>query len=128
MGYYDGVAKSSFIATIDPDLCDYCGDCFTACNVRAIGLDKNRGWTTLSERVCTVNKNICLGCGACISACEKSAISLIPRENPQIPKGSKRELYKNILKEKNRLTPFVVSRVKKKVKNLSQRIGTKTSY
>ena len=79
MGYYDGVAKSSFIAAIAPDLCDYCGDCFTACNVRAIGLSKDHGYVNLSEHVSAVNKNICLGCGACISACEKNAISLIPR-------------------------------------------------
>jgi len=116
-GYYEGVAKTGFIATIDPDLCEYCGTCFTACNIRAIGLDKNRGHTKRSERVSKVKDNICLGCGACISACDNKTISLIPRQNPAIPRGSKRELYKAILKEKGRLRPFIVNGIKKRVRN-----------
>ena len=115
-GYYNGVAKTNFIATIDPEVCDYCGDCFTACNARAIGLDKSQRYAGRSDRRSRVNEEICLGCGACISSCEKEAISLIPRENPSIPTGRKRDLYKTILKEKGRLTPYIISRVKKKVR------------
>lgn len=122
-GYYTGVAKSNFIAAINLDLCDYCGDCFTACNVRAIGLDKSQQYSNKSERISRVNEEICLGCGACVSSCEKEAISLIPRENPSIPTGWKRDLYKTILKEKGRLTPYIVSRVKKKVRKFLP-IGT----
>ena len=64
-GYFDGVGKTSFIATIDTDLCDYCGDCFPACNARAIGLDKTKV-SLDSKRVSAVNARISLGCGACI--------------------------------------------------------------
>ena len=116
IGAYDGVAKTSYIATIDPDFCEYCGDCFIGCNVRAIGLDKNRRPKKRSDRVSTVNTNICLGCGACISSCKKDAISLVTRENPTIPMAKKRELYRTVLKEKGRLTPYVVSRTEKKIK------------
>ena len=111
-GYIDGVAKSSFIAVIDPQRCDYCGDCFTACNVKAIRLAKNNGSVDKSKRVSSIKKEICLGCGACITACEKNAISLIPREKYTIPKSSKRELFKAVLKEKGRLRPYVIYEIK----------------
>ncbi|MBL7074864.1 4Fe-4S binding protein [candidate division KSB1 bacterium] len=73
-----------------------------------------------SERVSSVNKDICLGCGVCISACEKNAISLIPRKNPTIPKGTIRELYKTILREKGRLTTFIVNRFNREVDKFLQ--------
>ena len=113
MGYYDGVAKSSFIAVIDPEKCDYCGDCFSACNVKAIGRDKNS-----SKKVSEIKAAVCLGCGACVSSCSKNAISLIPRENPSIPVRSKRELFRSILSEKGRLSPFIYEIAKKKVRKL----------
>ena len=118
MGYYDGVAKSSYIATIQPDLCDYCGDCFTACNIQAIGLAKSNGRLKREERVSEVRQEICLGCGACISACEKGAISLVQRENYVVPKKKKRDLFKAILIEKKRLRPFLTNRIKKEVKKI----------
>lgn len=115
MGFYDGVAKSSFIAVIDSEICDYCGECFSACNVKAIGRDKNA-----SKKVREIKSPICLGCGACISACSKQAISLIPREKPSIPLKRKRDLFKAILREKGRLTPYLVEIVKKKVRRAFQ--------
>ena len=116
MGFYDGIAKTTYIATIDPELCDYCGNCFKACNVKAIGPAKEYKKSEHPKRVSEIKKEICLGCGACISACEKGAISLVPRENPTIPKSRKRDLFKAILREKGRMTPFVVDIVRKKVK------------
>jgi ferredoxin len=113
MGYYDGVAKSSFIAMIDPEKCDYCGECFSACNVKAIGRDKNS-----SKKVSEIKANICLGCGACIAACSKQAISLISRQNPLIPPPNKKDLFKKILTEKGRLSPFVFEITKKIFKKL----------
>ncbi len=121
-GYYNGVAKTNYIAAIDSKLCDYCGDCFKACNVGAIGLDKSQHYFNRSERVSKVKEEICLGCGACISSCEKEAISLTPRENPSIPTGWKRDLFKTILKEKGRMTPFIISRVKKTLKQPFQNL------
>ena len=115
-GYFDGVAKPIFIAEVHPARCEYCGVCFSACNVRAIGLEKNQVYHNKSERVSSVKKNICLGCGACVSACEKEAISLIPRSDYIIPVGNKRDLFKTILKEKGRLRPFIINKIKKKAK------------
>jgi len=114
-GYFDGVAKSSYIAVIDPELCDYCGECFTACNVRAIARDKN---APDSRCVSAVKQQVCLGCGACISACSKGAISLIPRENYVVPPKSKRNMFQSILREKGRMRPYVFHIARKKVKKI----------
>ena len=57
----------------------------------------------------------CLGCGACISSCPTKSLSLIPVTRPEIPE-KKKDLFKQILKEKKRLTPFVISGIKKKIR------------
>ena len=75
-GYFDGVAKTSFIARIDPKKCDYCGSCFTTCNVNAIGLAAESRKHSKAERVSEVHEKICLGCGACVDSCDKQAIYL----------------------------------------------------
>ena len=36
-GFHNGLGKTGFTAVIDSKLCEYCGECFTACNVKAIG-------------------------------------------------------------------------------------------
>lgn len=115
-GYFDGVAKSSFIAQIDEDLCDYCGECFTICNIGSIHLSKRSKEKETDRRFSEVTVQSCLGCGACISSCPQNAISLVPRPNPPVPKESKRKLYRAILTEKGRLTPFIVDIIKTRVK------------
>jgi NAD-dependent dihydropyrimidine dehydrogenase PreA subunit len=112
VGYHDGIGKTPFLAEIDPELCDYCGVCFQACNVRGIGLARNSN-PVHNDRYSAVKEHICLGCGACISACERKAIQLVPRgTKPKVPE-KKRELYRKILTEKKRLAPWVRSRAAK---------------
>ena len=113
MGFHDGIAKTGFAAVIDPERCDYCGTCFTACNVKAIGLPKGRTFASPKDRFAEVKGAVCLGCGACISACEKGALRLDSVENCAIPPNKKRDLFIRILQEKGRLGPFVTSRLKK---------------
>ncbi len=120
MGYFDGVAKTSFIATIDPERCDYCGECFSACNVKAIRPDRSA-----ATKISQVNSQICLGCGACISACPNHAISLIPRQKTSIPPRTKRELFKKILIEKGRLRPYLWELTKRKLRKLLPGARTK---
>ena len=109
-GYYNGVNKTPYIAEVDQEFCDYCGDCFSACNVKAIGLDRDNS----SRRVSKVKDEICLGCGACISSCKKDAISLDFRNNYSIPVKTKRNLFMKIAYEKGRLTPLITTHIKKK--------------
>lgn len=112
-GFYEGVAKTPFLATVDANDCDYCAECIKTCNVRAIALDKTRTYAARDERVARVSDEICLGCGACISSCERKAITLKPRMETILPPLKKRDLFRQILKEKKRLTPFVISRAKR---------------
>jgi len=116
MGFHEGIAKTGFTAVIDPERCDYCGTCFTACNVKAIGLAKGRTFAAPEDRFAEVKGAVCLGCGACISACEKEALRLVPAENRMLPPRKKSDLFVRILREKGRLGPFVASRIKKQVR------------
>ena len=118
MGYSDGIAKTSFIAQIDAEKCDYCGKCFRACNVKSIGLAKNTTFQSRSERYAAVSREVCLGCAACISSCEHGALAMKPRPNPQVPPHKRKDLFVRLLREKHRLMPFLVARVKKKARNL----------
>ncbi|MBC8402949.1 MAG: 4Fe-4S dicluster domain-containing protein [Candidatus Marinimicrobia bacterium] len=112
-GYYKGVNKTPYIAIVEQDICDYCGECFTACNIKAIGLDReNRNG---NDRLSKVNADACLGCGACVSACEKGALSLILRSDYQLPPKTKRNMFMKIAYEKGRLAPLLTTRVKKKL-------------
>ncbi len=116
MGYHEGIAKTGFLAVIDPERCDYCGACFAACNVKAIGLAKGHSFATPQDRFAAVQEPVCLGCGACISACEKGALRLVPAANRTLPPNKKRDLFLQILREKKRLRPFVTSRIKKQLR------------
>ncbi len=112
-GFPMGVAKTNFSLHIDDKSCIGCGLCQKACNVTALELidapEKKKG------RRMKVNSAHCLGCGACISVCPTQSLSLIPLQRPQPPK-EKRDLFKQILKEKKRLSPFVISGVKKQLR------------
>lgn len=120
MGFHNGIAKTGFSAVIDRQRCNYCGACFTACNVKAIAPPKGVTFASRDERYAVVSGDICLGCGACITACKQGALSLVPAAKREIPPLKRKELYLRMLKEKKRLTPFVVSGLKKALRNFLQ--------
>jgi formate hydrogenlyase subunit 6/NADH:ubiquinone oxidoreductase subunit I len=112
-GFPMGVAKTNYTLRIDSETCVGCGLCKKACNVTALELlDVENGRTNKRMQVLFDN---CLGCGACISSCPTHSLSLIPAKRPEIPE-KKKDLFKQILKEKKRLTPFVISGIKKKIR------------
>ena len=112
-GYHEGIGKTDYIAVIEAGKCDYCADCFKACNVNAIGLAQNVEFASKDERYAAVREAICLGCGACVAACEKGALGMVSRGTVREMPEKKRDLFKQMLKEKGRLTPFVLARMGK---------------
>jgi NAD-dependent dihydropyrimidine dehydrogenase PreA subunit len=109
-GFTDGIAKTAFLAEIDPERCDYCGECLRTCNVKCIGLAKAAH--PHGDRRARVDSAVCLGCGACIDACPQDAIALVPRSHPATPPRNRGILFARILWEKGRLWPFLVDRVR----------------
>ncbi len=115
MGFQDGLAKTPFLAVVDQETCDYCGDCLKTCNVKCIRMAKDREIKVKADRRASIDARICLGCGACIPACDKEAITLVARDHHRIPPKDKGWLFTRILWEKGRLSPFVFSRIKRKL-------------
>ena len=113
MGFTEGIAKTPFLAAVDPARCDYCGECLKACNVKCIGLADDARGRPRAERHAAPDAAVCLGCGACLSACEKEAIGLVPRPYRTRPPRSKAAMFARILWEKGRLMPFVVEGLKR---------------
>ncbi len=113
-GFPMGVAKTNFTLQVNSETCVGCGLCQKACNVTALQLlDVENGRKKKQMQVLPDN---CLGCGACISSCPTKSLSLIPVTRPEIPE-KKKDLFKQILKEKKRLTPYVINDIKKKIRN-----------
>ena len=127
MGYHNGIAKTGFKAVIDKQRCTYCGACFTACNVKAIAPPKGVRFANRDERYAVVSEDICLGCGACIAACKQGALTIVPAANRDIPPLKRKDLYVRMLKEKKRMTPFVVSGITKSLRRLFSGEPTRTT-
>ncbi|NBC15060.1 MAG: 4Fe-4S ferredoxin [Gammaproteobacteria bacterium] len=124
-GYSDGLGKTPFIAEVDPERCDYCGECLRACNAKCIGLGRSardgerlptpapaagapeRSRREPGERWAAVDADVCLGCGVCIPTCDQGAIRLRPRDDYRKPPGRPVSLYARMLWEKGRLWPYV---------------------
>jgi ferredoxin len=105
-GFPNGIAKSGYTLTIDQDSCLGCGLCAKACNVGAMEVTDRDGGG--KKKMVQVRAGHCLGCGACISSCPSGSLSLVPVARPPVPE-KKKDLFIQILKDKKRFTPFLVS-------------------
>lgn len=61
------LAKSGFIATVDPDLCTACETCIDKCVFDALEIE---------NEMLTIDPERCMGCGQCIGACPTEALAL----------------------------------------------------
>jgi len=126
-GYPNGLGKTPFIAEIDPERCDYCGECLRACNAKCIGVGRRReartGYVASGngsssdnaerKRWGEVDAEVCLGCGVCIPTCEHGAIALKPRNDYRKPPHRPVTLFGRMLWEKGRLMPYLGAAVKR---------------
>lgn len=108
-GFPGGVAKAGYTLAIDAENCKGCGLCEKACNVEALTRVVNPGGKPKYKMM--VDSERCLGCGACVSACTTDSLSMLQVARPEPPE-KKKDLFKQILKDKKRLTPFVIEGVK----------------
>lgn len=115
-GYHDGVAKTPFLVKVDHEKCNGCGLCFTACNVNAI-----KAVSDQPGACAVVDEEVCLGCLACVPACRQGAIAPVERDERPLPPAKRKDMFVAILKEKGRLSPYLVSGAKKKMGRLLTR-------
>lgn len=74
-GMPTAVAKSDFLAVVDPEECLGCEDCLPACQFGAL---------SLSEDVCLIDELKCVGCGVCATVCPTEALRLIRRPEDEV--------------------------------------------
>jgi Na+-translocating ferredoxin:NAD+ oxidoreductase subunit B len=79
----NAIAKSRFIASLNPELCTSCGVCEERCQVKAI---------SLGEETAELIEERCIGCGLCVTTCPTEAITLIERTDYEKPIPTVREL------------------------------------
>ncbi len=69
---YEHLIKAEYVAQLDYDLCNGCGNCVMRCQFGAlryeVALDK-----------ANIEPFKCFGCGLCETKCSRGAISLVPR-------------------------------------------------
>ena len=61
------LATSSYVSSVDQELCIGCGDCSEYCQFSAISVDNGYA---------VVDQASCMGCGICASHCDQEAITL----------------------------------------------------
>jgi ferredoxin len=74
-GIESSVAQANYIAAIDPEECQGCGECSERCQVQAI--EERDG-------VFTVKEDRCIGCGLCVTGCPHDAAKLHRKPEEQI--------------------------------------------
>jgi heterodisulfide reductase subunit A2 len=67
------------VATVDPDVCEWCDKCIPACPYEAISKLSLNG-----RDVAVISETGCKGCGGCVPVCPVGAIDLLGYTNDQI--------------------------------------------
>ncbi len=75
LGIDSAVARASYYAVIDPDVCQGCETCVSRCQVHAIAE---------ADGVSVVDRARCIGCGLCVTGCPHEAARLERRPDAEI--------------------------------------------
>jgi len=77
MGVANVIARSSFVNTVDPELCAGCEICVEYCQFDALSLRPE-------DLYIQINGSKCVGCGVCVPQCPEHALSLARRPEQEI--------------------------------------------
>jgi heterodisulfide reductase subunit A len=72
-GYVD---LDPYVAVVDRDNCDGCGECLAACSYEGALALSDSGSNNGGRPIADINGALCKGCGACVAVCPKEAIEL----------------------------------------------------
>jgi Na+-translocating ferredoxin:NAD+ oxidoreductase subunit B len=84
---------SNFHAIVNNEACNGCGACETRCQVGAVAVFQELGYSV-------VDLNRCIGCGVCVPTCDTGAISLQRKPSEIRPPETKDDLYNTIMAHK----------------------------
>lgn len=84
---------SNFHAIVNKEACNGCGVCETRCQVGAVAISQESGYSV-------VDLNRCIGCGVCVPTCNTGAISLKKNRSEICPPETKDDLYNIIMTHK----------------------------
>jgi ferredoxin len=85
--------SSNYYAEVDPEFCTGCETCVMKCQVNALHLDEEKGFTL-------VDLNRCIGCGNCVPSCPGEAIQLKKRDKETIPPKTDEDMFEIIMTNK----------------------------
>ena len=84
----DGVAKSRFVAGVDPQKCQGCKTCLTKCQ---FGAAQIKYYPEIRAERATIDTEKCMGCGSCVVSCGRQARAMkLVRPPEHIPQKTER--------------------------------------
>jgi Pyruvate/2-oxoacid:ferredoxin oxidoreductase delta subunit len=75
------LVSSPFVAAVNLDTCESCGDCIDRCQMEALELD---------EDTVALDVDRCIGCGLCVTTCPTESLTLVRKpesEQPEVPQN-----------------------------------------
>ncbi len=75
------LVSSPFVAAVNLDTCEGCGDCVDRCQMEALELD---------EDTVALDVDRCIGCGLCVTTCPTESLALVRKpesEQPEVPQN-----------------------------------------
>ena len=73
-GIEKSIAAANYFSTIDPLMCQGCGNCMERCQMNAISME---------DGICVVDQDKCIGCGLCVTGCTFEVARLVRKPENQ---------------------------------------------
>jgi NAD-dependent dihydropyrimidine dehydrogenase PreA subunit len=77
------MVSSPFVALVNLDTCEGCGDCVDRCQMEALELDDN---------TVALDVDRCIGCGLCITACPTESLAMVRKSRHEARSGERKNI------------------------------------